>query len=135
MAGKNQGERCFLRIWRRDLEAVWSPFAAQPRPGRELPGSARSIKLAELEYKEFLMREIGAFDAKNSLGMLLDLVQKGEEIVITRHGKPVARLIPETGSAEKRLRAQAAIHHLRDLRKGITLGGIALRDLVDAGRP
>jgi len=81
------------------------------------------------------MREIGAFDAKNSLGMLLDLVQKGEEIVITRHGKPVARLIPETGSAEKRLRAQAAIHQLRDLRKGITLGGIPLRDLVDAGRP
>ncbi len=81
------------------------------------------------------MREIGAFDAKNSLGALLDLVQKGEEIVITRHGKPVARLVPETGSDEKRRLAQAAVDQLRDLRKGITLGGIALRDLVDSGRP
>lgn len=41
------------------------------------------------------MREIGAFEAKNTLGSLLDLVQKGEEIVITRHGKPIARLVPE----------------------------------------
>jgi len=42
------------------------------------------------------MREIGAFEAKNTLGSLLDLVQKGEEVVITRDGKPVTRLIPAT---------------------------------------
>lgn len=42
------------------------------------------------------MREIGAFEAKNTLGALLDLVQGGEEVVITRHGKPVARMVPET---------------------------------------
>ena len=39
-----------------------------------------------------VLREIGAFEAKNTFGSLLDLVQKGEEVVITRHGKPVARL-------------------------------------------
>ena len=44
------------------------------------------------------MQEIGAFEAKNTLGALLDRVQEGEEIVITRHGKPVARLTPETGT-------------------------------------
>jgi antitoxin (DNA-binding transcriptional repressor) of toxin-antitoxin stability system len=50
------------------------------------------------------------------LGALLDRVQKGEEIVITRHGKPVARLVPETGArnldaaraAAARLRARAS---------------------------
>ena len=40
------------------------------------------------------MREIGAFEAKNKLGQLLDLVEQGEEITITRHGKEVARLVP-----------------------------------------
>jgi prevent-host-death family protein len=40
------------------------------------------------------VREVGAFEAKNKLGQLLDLVERGEEIVITRHGKQVARLVP-----------------------------------------
>jgi prevent-host-death family protein len=39
------------------------------------------------------MREIGAFEAKNTLGTLLDWVEAGEEVVITRRGKPVARLV------------------------------------------
>ena len=33
------------------------------------------------------MKEIGAFEAKNRLGQLLDIVERGEEVVITRHGK------------------------------------------------
>jgi prevent-host-death family protein len=39
------------------------------------------------------MKEIGAFEAKNRLGHLLNLVENGEEIIITRHGKQVARLV------------------------------------------
>lgn len=42
---------------------------------------------------------IGAFEAKNTLGSLLDRVEHGEEIVITRHGKPVARLVPNVHHA------------------------------------
>jgi prevent-host-death family protein len=42
------------------------------------------------------MREVGAFEAKNKLGTLLDWVENGEEVIITRHGKAVARLIPNT---------------------------------------
>ena len=38
------------------------------------------------------MRTIGAFEAKNTLGSLLDLVERGEEVVITRRGRPVARI-------------------------------------------
>ncbi len=40
------------------------------------------------------MDKIGALEAKNTLGALRDRVERGEEILITRHGKPVARLIP-----------------------------------------
>ena len=39
-----------------------------------------------------MMHEVGAFEAKNRLGALLDQVERGEEIVITRRGKPVAKL-------------------------------------------
>jgi antitoxin (DNA-binding transcriptional repressor) of toxin-antitoxin stability system len=52
------------------------------------------------------MKEIGAFEAKNRLGALLDRVEQGEEILITRRGKPVAswsRLSPT--SIERRLAA------------------------------
>jgi prevent-host-death family protein len=58
------------------------------------------------------MVEIGAFEAKNTLGSLLDRVERGEEIVITRHGKPAARLIPYTGRID-RIQAQTAIERIR----------------------
>lgn len=61
------------------------------------------------------MRQVGAFEAKNTLGALLDLVERGEDVIITRHGKPVARLMPHSGgmdreqsrSAAARIRARA----------------------------
>ena len=61
------------------------------------------------------MSQIGAFEAKNTFGSLLDRVEKGEEIVITRHGKPVARLTSfieqsdkiGVGAAQRRIRARA----------------------------
>ena len=58
------------------------------------------------------MREIGAFEAKNKLSELLDLAEKGEEIVITRRGKEVARLVPPRRSAS-RDEARAAMERLR----------------------
>jgi len=62
------------------------------------------------------MIEIGAFEAKNKLGSLLDRVEGGEEIVITRHGRAVARLVPnkpgvgseQAKAAARRIRARAA---------------------------
>lgn len=55
------------------------------------------------------MPQIGAFEAKNTLGALLDRVEQGEEIVITRHGKPVARLAPcETKIDHEGMRAASA---------------------------
>jgi prevent-host-death family protein len=58
-------------------------------------------------------REIGAFEAKNTLGRLLDRVERGEEIVITRHGKPVARLVPNTQNIDQD-KVRAAFESIRE---------------------
>jgi prevent-host-death family protein len=52
--------------------------------------------------------EFGAFEGKNQFGKLLDLVEAGEEIVITRHGRPVARLTPHSGVSSARVEAARA---------------------------
>jgi prevent-host-death family protein len=59
------------------------------------------------------MLKVGAFEAKNTLGSLLDRVQRGEEIIITRHGQPVARLVPNTPIVDER-QAEAALWRIRD---------------------
>jgi|SRR5579862_459736 prevent-host-death family protein len=65
------------------------------------------------KYPKLGPPEIGAFDAKNTLGTLLDRVEQGEEIVITRHGKPVARLVPNAVHADQN-QMQAAFKQLRE---------------------
>lgn len=81
------------------------------------------------------MREIGAFEAKNTLGALLDQVERGEEVVITRRGKPVARLVRADSSSDQECRrARAAAAGIREMRKGVTLGGISIKDLINEGR-
>jgi prevent-host-death family protein len=62
------------------------------------------------------MRQVGAFEAKNKLSELLDLAERGEEVVITRHGKEVARLVPPKGVVN-RDEARAAIRRLRERAK------------------
>jgi prevent-host-death family protein len=81
-----------------------------------------------------IMREIGAFEARNKLGTLLDWVAAGEEVLITRHGKAVARLVPaEPGF--NRARARQAARGLLETSQGVTLGGLGIKDLVNEGRP
>lgn len=80
--------------------------------------------------------EIGAFEAKNKLGMLLDRVEQGEEIIITRHGKPVARLVPNTTRID-RVQVRAVLERIRT-RAGnakTVFDWAALRADRDAGRP
>jgi prevent-host-death family protein len=67
------------------------------------------------------LREIGAFEAKNKLGQLLDLVEQGEEIMITRHGREVARLVP-VNSVRSREEARAAIRRIRERAEQRKLG-------------
>jgi len=67
------------------------------------------------------MNEIGAFEAKNTFGTLLDRVERGEEIVITRHGKAVARLVPNTRRVDQN-QAQAAFQRIRTRAKRLGTG-------------
>lgn len=62
------------------------------------------------------MKEVGAFEAKNKLSELLDLAEQGEEIIITRHGKEAARLVPPKGTVN-RDEARSALQRLRELAK------------------
>jgi prevent-host-death family protein len=82
------------------------------------------------------MFEIGAFEAKNTLGALLDRVMQGEEIIITRHGKPVARLVPNSGRID-RSQAIAAMERIRARAKSLKIGfdWDAQKADRDAGRP
>jgi len=64
---------------------------------------------------------------------LLERVERGEEIVITRKGIPVARLAPLVGTFD-RPAALDALARIRERRKGVTLGGISIRELIDEGR-
>jgi prevent-host-death family protein len=79
------------------------------------------------------MREFGAFEAKNKLGALLDLVEKGEEVVITRRGKPVARLVPAEVGFDRE-KARQAVENIIARSKGVTLGGLKIKDLINEGR-
>ena len=82
------------------------------------------------------MQEIGAFEAKNTLGALLKRVERGEEIIISRRGKPVARLVP-SGIGTDLAAARAAAASLRTLAGEIQGSPMAWEELKayrDEGR-
>ena len=76
---------------------------------------------------------MGAYKAKTHLSELLEKVEAGEEITITKHGVPVAKLVPikREASAEERV---AAIQRIQMLGRGLSLGGLKIKDLVSEGR-
>lgn len=87
------------------------------------------------------MLEIGAFEAKNTLGSLLDRVERGEEVLITRHGKPVAQLVrpqPRRFTDEDRAKAEEAFQHMRVRAKSLNMGPFEwekYKQWRDEGRP
>lgn len=83
------------------------------------------------------MREVGAFEAKNKFGQLLDWVEQGEEVTITRHGKEVARLVPVRGGFNRE-EARAAIQRIRERAQKSRLGRFKWAEWKayrDEGRP
>ena len=78
------------------------------------------------------MEEVGAYEAKTHLSRLLERVAKGERITITRHGVPVAVLIP-AGDRQDRS-AEDVIAALRRFRKGRKRGPSSLRSMIEEGR-
>lgn len=75
--------------------------------------------------------KVGAYEAKTHLPSLLERAAKGERITITKHGVPVAALVPVSQTRRPTARTAEA---LRRFRRGRTLGELALRDLIDTGR-
>jgi prevent-host-death family protein len=61
------------------------------------------------------MREIQSSVAKAQFAELLDEVERGETVIITRHGKPIARLIPDEAARKERF--DRAIATMKELRK------------------
>jgi prevent-host-death family protein len=80
------------------------------------------------------MQEIGSFDAKNRLSALLDQVEHGAEVIITRRGKAVAKLVP-AGPEFDRDKAKRAAAGLREASTGVKLRGLKIKQLVNEGRP
>lgn len=78
------------------------------------------------------METVGSFEAKTHWSSLLEKVALGQEVVITKRGKPIARLIPEL-SGEGADIAQT-VEKLKTLRKSLTLGDLDWKNLRDEGR-
>ena len=81
------------------------------------------------------METVGAFEAKTHLSELLQKVEAGGEFTITRHGKPVAKLIPISDTlADAQRRRDRAVDGLLKLRERYSLGKLKAKDLIEQGR-
>jgi prevent-host-death family protein len=72
-------------------------------------------------------------EAKSQFSALIDRAEAGEEVTITRHGKPVAKVVP-VRTEHDRERARRAFEGMRKLREEATLGGLTIKELRDEGR-
>jgi prevent-host-death family protein len=79
------------------------------------------------------MATVGAYEAKTHLPALLERVSKGEHITITKHGVPVAQLVPVQPVSDHKKRL-AIIAELRQLRDRHPLNGVTIRELIEDGR-
>jgi len=77
------------------------------------------------------MITVGAFEAKTHLSKLIDSVAGGEEVTITKHGVPVARLVP---IGNNNANGADAIARLRSLAVGTTLGETSIAEMIAEGR-
>jgi len=77
------------------------------------------------------MKQVGVYEAKTQLPRLLDEVEQGETITITRHGRPIARVVPVRGRQRS---VKEAIAALEEFRQGHTLGDITIKEIIQEGR-
>lgn len=76
------------------------------------------------------MREVGAYEAKTHLAELLDVAEKGETIIVTRRGKPIAKITPYRSPS---MTIDAIAQEFALLRSAVKPGE-SLRDLIEEGR-
>ncbi|MEM7464807.1 MAG: type II toxin-antitoxin system prevent-host-death family antitoxin [Pseudomonadota bacterium] len=82
------------------------------------------------------MAEFGVFEAKNRLSALLEMAERGEEVVITRNGNPVARLVDinQTGASGD---VASVANDIREMRSNLpddVLDGITIKEMIEEGR-
>jgi len=83
------------------------------------------------------MTTVGSFEAKTKLAELLDRVEAGETVTITRRGRAVAKLVPAVVDATERARRRALIEEIKRRRVGWDKGakpGSTIPELIKAGR-
>lgn len=81
------------------------------------------------------LHTFGTFEAKNRLSHLLDLVEQGDEVVITRNGKPVAHIVKDKGvRVEKARKAADRIRRRREAMPKDMLSGLSIKELIEEGR-
>jgi prevent-host-death family protein len=78
------------------------------------------------------MKTVGTFEAKTHLSALLEQVERGEEVTITKHGKAVARLVPVGGVSRDRL--EDTVARLKAFRRGRRIGDLSVKALIEEGR-
>lgn len=87
------------------------------------------------------MKQLAVYEAKTRLSELLDDVERGDEVLITRRGAPVARLVAaapgplaaRSAQAQQRQRVLSVFERLAELRRGVTLD-LPVRAAIEAGR-
>lgn len=80
------------------------------------------------------MERVGTYDARNRLSELIDMAERGEEVIITRHGKPVAKLVKAEADDDQVRKAEAAVQWIFDNRGDNSLGDLSVKDLIEEGR-
>lgn len=79
-----------------------------------------------------IMRTLAVYEVKANLSTLLDQVEAGEEITVTRRGVPIARIVPDHPPTKPDI--SGLIARIKSTRRKSTLDGLSLRDLIEEGR-
>lgn len=85
-----------------------------------------------LREESAVANEVGAYEARTHFSALLARVQRGERVTITKHGVPIAELVP--AAAGRRLSVAEAIRQIKEFGRGHRLDGLTIRELIDEGR-
>lgn len=80
------------------------------------------------------MKTVGVYEARTRWSEMLDRVAKGEEIAITRHGTPIAKLVPHNGPSK--VSVDEALAELREFRRRYKhrLRGLTIKQMIEEGR-
>jgi prevent-host-death family protein len=96
---------------------------------RTIAVRAKCLYLDWSEQPVIFMKKVQATQAKATFAELLREVERGETVLITRHGKTVARLMPETIRREEEV--ARAIRDLEELRASLPRTGISVEDMLE----